>query len=56
MTDHVTNGITNIHRIEAEAQLTKLQVITAPVSSFGLPVADVISVAVMKHVLHPLAF
>jgi hypothetical protein len=60
MTDHVTNGITNIHRIEVEAQLTKLQVITAPVLNFGLPVGDIISVAVMKDVLlnkrHPLTF
>lgn len=48
MTDHITNGITNICLVKVEVQLTKLQVITASVLSFSLPVGDIISSAVTK--------
>jgi hypothetical protein len=46
--DHVTNRPTNIYLVKFEVQLTKLQVITASVLSFSLPVRDIISLAVMK--------
>lgn len=50
MSDHITNGITNIHLIIVEVQLVKLQVIIASVLNFSLPVGDIISVAVRKDV------
>lgn len=50
MSDHITNGINNIHLITVEVQLIKLQVIIASVLNFSLPVGDIISAAFTKNV------